>query len=133
MRFFFDNCLSPQLPAVLKAAGEGKKLEIIHLTDRFDAATPDYEWIAALGKEGGWIIVSGDERIRSAKVNKEAWRESGLTSFFFVSPFQTSQRVKQCEELLRWWPEILFHARRFPSGHGFRLPMRGKDAQKVYP
>ena len=32
----------------------------IHLRDRFALDTKDPEWIGQLGKEGDWIIVSGD-------------------------------------------------------------------------
>ncbi|QRF57336.1 hypothetical protein [Variovorax paradoxus] len=39
---------------------EGHIGEIIHLREKFKAATPDIEWITTLGKEGGWTIISRD-------------------------------------------------------------------------
>lgn len=133
MRFFFDNCLSPQLPQILRDLGERDRHELVHLQEKFLPNTPDPEWIGTLGKERDWIIVSSDERISTSLANKAAWHEARLTAFFFAPPFQDSHRMKQAEEILRWWPEIVRQSKKTPAGHGFRLPMGGRDPKQIYP
>lgn len=52
MRFFLDNCLPPSFAPALTILAARQGNDIVHLRDRFDPATPDPEWIRALGREG---------------------------------------------------------------------------------
>ena len=45
--------------------------EIVHLTERFPADTPDATWISALGQEGDWIIISGDVRKTEIRASEQ--------------------------------------------------------------
>jgi len=110
-----------------------QKHEVVHLKDKFDADTPDIDWLKALGTEADWIIISGDPRISRNPIEKVAWLESNLTAFFFSPPFQTSGFWKQAAEMVRWWPAIVEQARKTPVRCGFRLQMNGKKPEQIYP
>ena len=84
MRFFFDNNLSPKLAKSLHLLVEPDH-QIVHLKDRFVANTPDETWMTELAKERGWIIVSGDLRIKKNPHEVQAWRSAGHTTFFLKS------------------------------------------------
>jgi hypothetical protein len=109
VRFFFDNNLSPKLAKSLHLLVEPDH-QIVHLKDRFAANTPDETWMTELAKERGWIIVSGDLRIKKNPHEVQAWRSAGHTTFFLKSgwinlPLWTRQRRQRAEpfSLFRPW------------------------------
>lgn len=83
MRFFLDNCISPVHAKALRILAEVQEYEIVHLSERFERDARDPEWLGTLGREGDWVIVSGDPRITRGRAERRAWHESGLTAFFF--------------------------------------------------
>ncbi len=133
MKFFFDNCISPHLAKGFAAMSESQSHTIAHLRTKFDAETIDVDWIRELGREGDWVIVSGDARITRNPAEREAWRQSGLTAFFFLPPFQTDSFWVQAAALVKWWPEISLQAKRAPKHHGYYVPKSGKTLQKIHP
>ena len=90
MRFFLDNCL-PIRHA--RALNEMVKPEhtFTHLQDKFPANTADADWIRQLGREGDWIVISGDYRIGKNAHERAAWHQSGLTVFFLSKGGQISR------------------------------------------
>ncbi len=90
MKFFLDNNISHRLAAallVLEDRVEQGDWTVQHLKDRFKTETADVTWLEALGHEGEWIVISGDIRISRNRAERAAWRESGLTAFFFASQY----------------------------------------------
>jgi hypothetical protein len=104
-----------------------------HLRDHFPEGTKDPVWLRELGRQGGWIVLSGDTRISRSPVEKAAWHESNLTVFFFSEPFPNTNYWAQTAELVAWWPEIARQAKRTPTGHGFMMPKKGKALRQIYP
>jgi hypothetical protein len=131
VRFFFDNCLSINLTKAMRLLNEPHH-EIQHLTDRFDAGALDPDWLLAIAAEKDLILVSGDPAITSSKKEKEAWRSSGLTSFFFGGGFSEKNRWVQTLEVVRYWPEIVQAAREAKTGTGFLLPLKGTKPKLLY-
>lgn len=125
--------MSPQHAAVLGLVTEGQHHQFTHLRTKFKPSTPDPEWIAALGAEKDWIILSGDTRITSHPANKKAWHESRLTAFFFSEPFSSDNYYRQAETIFHWWQEIVRQARKTPTGHGFLMPKQGSALRQLYP
>lgn len=132
MKFFFDNCVSFRLARAIGVLAEFQKYEIVHLRDCFDADTRDTVWLAALGKEGDWIIISGDTRISRSKAERLAWHESGLTAFFISDDWARTKFWTQAAELVRWWPSIVLEAARAPRGSGYLVPVRGRALKQIY-
>jgi hypothetical protein len=132
VRFFLDNNISHRLAAallVLDHQAERDNWTIVHLRDLFEPQTEDVTWLEALGREGEWIVISGDIRISRNRAEKAAWRESGLTAFFFASQYPEKKIWTQIMHFLHWWPEITREAREHreaPEGSGYVIPMKGK-------
>ena len=81
MKFFLDNCLAIRHARALHEMVKPNH-EFVHLQDKFPAETKDADWISQLGKEGDWVVISGDYRIGKSAHEREAWHQSGLTVFF---------------------------------------------------
>jgi len=106
LNFLFDNNLPLRLARAISALDGSESTAIVHLRDRFPADTKDTQWIAELGTEGGWVIVSADQRIFRNKHEREAWRSSGMTAFFLAKGWGNQQFWEQAWRLVRWWPRI---------------------------
>ena len=80
------------------------------------------------------IIVSGDPAITTSRKEREIWRQSGLTSFFFGSGFSELRVWPQVCEVVNWWTEIVREAKECPPGTGYLLPLRGsrKGPKRIY-
>lgn len=128
MKFIFDNCISPRLAKAIHALVESEH-EVVALRDRFRSDTPDTEWIGELGRQGGWIIISGDLRIRKRPQELAVWRTARLTTFFMASGFQSETQWEQARWMVGKWPEIVDLASRVAPGAAFRVPKRGKIEQ----
>lgn len=132
MKFFLDNNISHRLAAALLSLEyrvERENWTIKHLRDLFEPQTEDIAWLEALGREGEWIVISGDIRISRNPTERAAWRESGLTAFFFASQYPEKNIWTQVTHFLHWWPEITREAREHreaPEGSGYVIPMQGK-------
>src|SRR5260370_1561213 len=83
MRFFLDTCLALRHARALHVLFHPDH-SFTHLQDKFDPSAKDADWLLELGKEGGWIVISGDYRIGKSPHEKEAWHQSRLTAFFLA-------------------------------------------------
>jgi uncharacterized protein (DUF433 family) len=97
--------------------------QVIHLTDRFPANAEDIVWMSAVGDEGGWVVISADRRIHCNRLEREAWRRSGLVVFFLTSQWRRLRNVEIAWRLLRWWPHIRGQARLVAPPAAFQLPL----------
>jgi hypothetical protein len=133
VRFFFDQCVSVNLAAAMRLLNEPHH-EIEHLTGRFSPDALDVDWIPVVAADPDMILVSGDPAITTSKKEREIWRSSGLTSFFFGGDFARLSRWPQVAEVVSWWPEILRQAKDAPRGTGYLLPLRGskKGPKLIY-
>ena len=112
MKFFFDNCISPNLARGISVLIEPDGHEVTPLRDFFSADTKDPIWIKTLGEEGGWIIVSGDHRILKNAHNLEAWKNARLPIFVFARGFTGLKFWEQVQIAVFWWPTVLKFAGR---------------------
>ena len=132
MNFFLDNCISCRYARALKILAEKQPYEIAHLTDMFDRSNvKDEEWISHLARDGDWVIISGDPRITRGKAEQLAWRESGLTCFFFVDGWSSKSFWNQAEDIVRWWPLIVTKAKEARRGESFMIPVKGKEFKPI--
>ncbi len=57
--------------------------DVVALKAKFGrSGVPDAEWIAALGAEGGWSVLSGDLQIAKRRPSRELFLRSNLIGFF---------------------------------------------------
>jgi hypothetical protein len=132
VKFFLDNCISKAMAVAIAAIGKSQGIEIVHLTEIFDAKTPDTVWIPGI-KGMGFVVVSGDPRISRNPANRAAWLESGLTAFFLDHGWMDKKLWVQAAELIRWWPIIMDTAKECTPGSGFLLPFKGSVPRKIFP
>src|SRR2546430_1440768 len=120
MRFFLDNNLAVRHA---RALNEMVKPEhsFEHLQDKFPAGTKDEEWIRALGREGNWVVISGDSRIGKNEHERRAWRESGLTIFFLAKGWTNLPPLQQHSKLALILSDIIEEATRAKAGSGFLI------------
>ena len=132
MRVLFDECVSTRLVRALREIEERPGVTLISHEDRFGSTHRlDPEWIRALGEEGDWVIVSADTEIPRGSVTRLAWREANLTSYFLASRFAERNRWVQAQELVRWCPIIIDHARTAAIGSGWTLPFKGSTPKTL--
>ena len=128
MKFFFDNCIAWRLADALSTLLENDGFEIVALRSKFSEDTPDEVWLPALGREGGWVVISGDVRIITNKARRAVWAASKLTTFFLHSSWMGksfTERQKAARFLERW-DDIVEKASGAPQGTAFYLPYKGK-------
>ena len=128
MRFFFDNNLSIKLAKSLHVLVEPEH-DVVHLKDRFAANTPDETWMSILAQELGWIIVSGDLRIRKNPHEVQAWRAAGHTTFFLKDGWINLPFWVQAWKFVKCFPDILATATNAKSGRLFIVTTSGKIIQ----
>ena len=132
MKFLFDNCLPPNIARALSELDPNHRIE--HLRDRFPQDIEDPEWIRQLADEGDWVIVSADTRIPKNPQNRQAWRQSGLTGFFFLKAWTNHPFWEQAWRAVRWWPDITRTADTVQPGVGFWVPVNyGGKGGKLKP
>lgn len=125
MRFFFDNNLSIKLAKSLHVLVEPEH-QVVHLKDRFAANTPDETWMAALGKEQDWVIISGDLQIKKNPHEVQAWRAAGHTTFFLKAGWINLPFWIQTWKFVKCFPDIVAIAARAKEGTFFMVSTMGK-------
>jgi PIN like domain len=128
VRFFFDNTLSTKLAKSLHMLLEPEH-EVVHLKDRFAANTPDETWMSILGQEAGWIIISGDLRIRKNPHEVQAWRAAGHTTFFLKDGWINLPFWTQAWKLVKCFPDVVATATKAKGGTFFSVTTSGKIIQ----
>jgi hypothetical protein len=122
VRYFFDNTLPPRIAKAIGALLDPPDVAV-HLTDEFSANAPDVEWLDRLGKQGDWIIISGDPRIVRSPHERKAWQTARLTTFFLKKGWTNVTFWQQAAQLVRWWPDIMNQAKRVAPGAAFLVPL----------
>lgn len=122
MKVIVDENLSPALARALHALFAGEH-EITDIRSRFGQGVTDLQWISTLSREGRWVVLSGDRRIRRNKAEFSAFRASRLIGFFLSAGLYKAPLVKQAERILALWSGIETFAERAQPGSMFELPM----------
>ncbi len=134
LNFFFDNCVAPAIAKAMRELCVDRGHSVEYLRNMFDASTADVEWLGTLGAQGNWIVVSADVRItKRNSPERAAWKQSGLTAFFFHERFPEEGFWNQVHTVVRRWPDIQAQAKRTPTAKGFLVPKSGNKLVSVDP
>jgi hypothetical protein len=131
MNFFFDANVSQYLTRgvrELSAITPGVDL-VVHLTDRFHRSAADLAWIAELGGDGPWRIVSIDNFTNQHGAERRAIKDAGHTAFILDGQWAEQGFWPQAERFIRWWPEMIDFANRVAGGI-YRVPWHHSSGGK---
>ena len=126
MRFFFDNCISYRIADALAALEDRDGHTIISLRQKFPEDCPDETWLPQLGREGGWVVISGDRRIYTNPQRRLVWASARITTFFQEAAWQSrsfTERQKAAK-LLGAWGKIVQAAEESPPGTLLACPSK---------
>jgi hypothetical protein len=120
--FFFDNHHPPDLLARLRELG----VDVVHLREQFsDRGLDDVVWMPEIAARG-WILVTGDHRLRSRRSEKPVFRRARLITFFLEAGYTNKTKRVQIQWLLNQWPAIERLAAIAQPGDCFLVPQKGK-------
>lgn len=125
MRLLLDNCLSPNhargLQGLLGADGH----TIVHLREKFGAATRDEVWLRELADEGNWAVLTEDHGIRRKKHEREKWLGGTLVVFFLARGWSGLNLLQKHERLIRIMGGVIENADGTKRGIGFIVRLNG--------
>jgi hypothetical protein len=130
VKVLIDHNISPRIAHALSAFYEGKHT-VTALRDKYSASTPDIEWTGALGLEGGWCVISADQRITRNRVERLAFRNARLTGFFMSSGLYKSSVDRQLIRLLTLWPVMETALQTIEGGALFELPQSSNKLKQI--
>ena len=133
MKLLFDNNLSPYLARGIGVVVAPYGHEVVALRDRFAEATPDIEWIEALGREGGWSVISDDHRIRKIPAERRAWRQAQIKGFFLARGWRKMPTTEKAGRLLLWWPRLVEAEELLAPSAMLEIPIRVGSRLKQLP
>lgn len=106
MKLLVDHNLPPRLAFALHVIFEPEH-EVRALREKFGRSDlKDEEWIVALGREGGWAVLSRDIRIAKKKPSRDAFLSANLVGFFLSPSMQKWPLSRQCARVLTIWPRM---------------------------
>jgi predicted nuclease of predicted toxin-antitoxin system len=122
VRFFFDNQHPPEIVHTLREAGK----EVVHLREEFsDRGIDDVIWIPEIARRG-WVLITGDHRIRTRKSEKVVFQRNKLVAFFMGKDYNNKRSHTRVEWVLGQWLHIETAAATAQPGDCFLVPMKGK-------
>lgn len=97
---------------------------VVALRDQFPPATPDIDWIDALGRQGGWSVISGDLRIQRNKAERAVWMQTDLIGYFLEPGLARLPPIEQTARLLMRLATIEAQSRIVSGPAMFAVPLR---------
>lgn len=130
MKLLVDHNLPPRLAAALHTIFEPTH-EIVALRSKFGRSDlKDEEWIGALGKEGGWAVLSADMAIAKKKPSRDLFLGAGLVGFFFSPAMQKWPLNRQAARVLVIWQDMVTLKGAVASGV-YEMPASGGKFRQI--
>lgn len=123
MKVLVDNNMSPLLAQAINLLVEPDGDQVVALRRLFPENTPDEVWIARLGADGGWSVLSGDVQITRRPSEKLAWHQTRLKGFFLAPAWSKLSTLEKTARLLLWWPKLRAQERLVGPGAIFQVPI----------
>lgn len=130
MKLLFDHNVSPRVARAIHQLIKDDGSQAVPLRDKFSPATDDIDWIAQLGLEGGWAVVSGDRGITKNKAERAAWLQTDLIGFFMEPSLKALEPLQQTSRLILWLPSMRSQIDLISGPALFSLPIRSTSRLK---
>lgn len=124
MKLFVDANLPPQLARGLAALFEGDHEVTCHRDKFGQDCRHDEEWIPELGREGDWVVLSGDVNIARRRPQRELFFRAKLVGFFPRAAVMELPLPKKAARVLSVWDRMAGLAQDVRPG-AFELQQRG--------
>ena len=128
MTFFCDNNISIKIAKMLNILAEPHH-KIIHLTDEYDPDTPDPVWLTEI-KPKDYVIITGDYKIGTNPLQREALRDSGKVTFFLQKGWMNLNLYIMASQLIKIFPDIVRTVNEANPKSVFGITKYGKIEQK---
>ena len=126
MKFMLDHNLAPGLARALNELSAPFGHQVAPLREMIPVDSADEHWIARLGREGGWAVVSGDIRVFEAPAAVAAWREAKLTIFFLAPGWSDLTYWPKATKLVGVWEKVIAFATGVTAGTLYEIRAGGK-------
>lgn len=123
MKLLLDNNLPPVMARAVHTLVAGDGYIAAALRDRFPANSPDIDWLAALGEDGGWSVLTLDQMIMRRPAERLALHRSGVTAYFLAPAWAKLSTLEKTARFLLWWPKLCQAATLVGPGGLFELPV----------
>ena len=120
MTYFLDNTFGRQIAAILRLL----KVDAIHLQEEYAPDTKDVVWIPEVSRKG-YLLITGDGRIRKGSAERAALEQSQLSAVFLHSGYTSRTIWEQVAFLVQHWPAIEKEARKMKPGETRFLGVNG--------
>ncbi len=107
MKILLDENLPALLAESLQVLARNEHYEINHVIPWLGKGTSDINWIKAVGREGGWVVISNDHHIATRPHEIAAWRQNDVIGFILPKMFNQLRFWDKAAFLTRWWETIV--------------------------
>lgn len=129
MKLLIDHNLPPRLAIALNEIFPAD--EIAALRDKFGRSdVKDEDWIPALGREGGWAVLSADMNIAKKRPSRELFIRAGLVGFFLSPSLQKLPLHLQAARILMIWTQMTLLTQTTANGV-FEMPITGQKFRTI--
>ena len=87
----------------------------------------DVVLVGQLRKQGVTALVTGDSRILTASIRRDAWRASSLTLFVMDGKWGNVSLFLRARGLIWWWPQMAAQASSGPQGAAWHVPLELRE------
>ena len=85
----------------------GKGLSYHKCATHLPILKKEFEWLKEVAIKGDWIVLTGDNHLRTNPANKKIFDEYKLTTFIFGGKFVNNNGWDQTWKLVKVWPKII--------------------------
>ena len=122
MIYFFDNCISPKFPEMLRALGEAAEA----LRDNHPQDIEDVPLIQELLGRPDLVFISTDTSQTTRLEEAKALKQAGNTALYFGPFFQKMKLWDQAVWIVKNWPKIRGFAEGVAKGTCAEIKQNGK-------
>lgn len=126
MKILIDHNLSPRLAAALNAFFVEDGFNFYSLREKFSVDATDEEIFVKWRAAGGDLLISGDIRITKNRLQKKAFKESGLIGLFFNRTVLALAPNKQAAIIINLWEDIIQELKAAQIGTIFIMGPNGR-------
>jgi hypothetical protein len=127
VKYFFDNCIAPNIVKILLLAGAEKDgHELVHIAEAqgFDREAKDPEWIPKVAAYG-WVAVTVDRRIRAKPQERKLLADTGMRAVVIADGVANMRLWDQVGWWIRHWPKIAKETAKIKEGQQFLVKQHG--------